>query len=88
MDLPQSSSEPSHMSILPSLAATFLARAKAQRWRGPTANDRAVEFFLGAWAGALAVAPNNPETERLGVFVSMVLPARGMAELRRIAKEP
>lgn len=69
-----------------SLANAFLARAQAQGWRGKVADDRAVEFFLGAWCGAQLLAPKSPATESLGIFTSMILPARGMKELKRIAQ--
>ena len=71
--------------LLQSLASAFLARAKAQRWRGPTADDRAVEFFLGAWQSLTLT--EHPAANAVGFFTTMVLPSRGVRELQKIAKE-
>ena len=73
--------------LLKELAATFLARAKAQRWRGPTADDRAVEFFLGVWQ--TLILTEHPAAHHIGMFTSMILPARGVKELKRmVSREP
>ena len=75
-----------HSPLIRSLAEQFLARAAAQRWKGAVADDRAVEFFLGAWTGASLVSPKDPAVIGLGMFTTMVLPSRGVKELKKIVQ--
>lgn len=76
------------------IAKVFVSRADATGLKGKKADAAALEFFLGAYAGAHACS-NGDETSEAGklakhilLVASLIIATRGYKEVQRLALAP
>jgi hypothetical protein len=67
------------------LGKAFVERASALSYKGKKRDAAAMDYFIGAAAGA-RLSGNEDFAERIGRWVIMLLRVRGYSEVERLAK--
>jgi hypothetical protein len=68
------------------IAQRFIERAEALNLKGKKRDDAALDYFVGAVAGA-EMAGDTKLAEHLGVIAAMMISVRGYFAVREIAEK-